>query len=239
MLWAGCFVLFTGCASGPKPVYQRGWIGGDYHEANTTFFKKVSYNYFQKGTGVIPALPASVPNNQTGAIFVSRIYKNTPLSASDIREGDIILSINDKPITTIKEFHTAVDTSQPGDALTVTILRDDTIRQASVIVGKETYQNSYSFMLGLRLASEFNIIPHPDFNILGLLSYEKNRTRLELNSPEYRFYETAAIHDSDENSLNEKALANWEGWDAWCLIFGFGGKKIICEQTSVLPQEKL
>lgn len=230
----GGLILVSGCASGPKPVHQRGWIGGIYLEADTSLIKTVSANVFEKGSGVMPVLPETVRQKQKRAVFVSRVFDQTPLAAADIREGDLILSVNDEPVTTLKKFRKRIDGASPGDGLSLSILRGAEPLQKEVTVGMETYQHMHVLSLGFRLSSQLDPLPHPDFNLLGLLSYEKNNTRLELHSPEYRYFEANAVHDGDKQEANhEKALANWEGWDAWCLILGLSGKKIICDQTSV------
>ena len=227
----GCFVLSIGCTSSPRPVRQRGWIGGGYLEANPSFFKTVTSNYFQHGEGVIPALPESVKEKQKGAVFVSNVYDKTPVAQADIREGDLILAVDDIPVPTIKALRKIIDQRTPGTEVRLTVLRQGETLVKPVLIGKESYWNIHTLSLGFHLSSEIDPIPHPDFNLLGLLSFSKNKRRLELNSPEYQYYQTVQPMAEDDTVTEEQTLANWEGWDAWCLIIGLGGKKIILDQT--------
>lgn len=225
----GC-LLVSGCASGPKPVHQRGWIGGTCLEADTSFFKAECANFFEHGTGVIPALPEAIRDTGEEALFVSRVFDQTPLQAADIREGDLILSIDGEPVNGLRNLRKTIDGASPGDGLVFEILRDGNRIHKQVTVGRETYQKSHAFSLGFRLSSQLNPIPWPGFNLLGLLSFEKNQNRLELHSPEFRYFDAAATKGESSDPIAEKDPACFEGWDAWCLIFGFSGKKIILGQ---------
>jgi hypothetical protein len=82
------------------------------------------------------------------------------------------------------------------------------------------------------LAPEFEPIPTPDFNIFGLASFERNQTRLELNSPEYRYYEKAHPCPPGKSERTPNSAADAEGWDAWFIIFGLSGKTIVLNQQS-------
>ncbi|GAB6094970.1 hypothetical protein JCM14469_12220 [Desulfatiferula olefinivorans] len=225
----GC-LLASGCASGPKPVHQRGWIGGTCLEADTSFFKAQCANYFEHGAGVIPALPEAIRDTGEDALFVSRVFDRTPLKAADIREGDLILSIDGEPVNGLTHFRKTIDGASPGDGLTVEIFRNGQRIHKQVTVGMETYQNSRAFSLGFRLSSTLNPIPLPGFNLLGLLSFETNKTRLELHSPEFQYVDATFPKGDNSDPIAEKDPACFEGWDAWCLIFGFSGKKIILDQ---------
>jgi len=229
MMLIGCLSFFIGCSSN-KQLYQRGWIGGAYIEANPSFFKKVSSNYFEKSYGVIPSLPDKIKKQQKGAILVSKVYEKTPVMKADIKEGDLILKINDEPIENIKEFRKLVDKSTPGAEIILTIYRGGEIMTMPIIVGKETYEKWHSFSLGFRLGTELDPVPHPEFDILHILSYQTNNNRLELNSPEYIYYTDTQSDLPDQEEIAKKDDVSWEGWDVWCVIFGFSGKKIILDQ---------
>jgi hypothetical protein len=235
MMVTTAFILafFLGCAHGPRPVKQRGWIGGSYLEASTSFFKSHAENYFEKGGGVIPALPGTVKKGRKGAVFVSDVFENTPAKASDIREGDLILAVDGENVETVGAFRQSIDSKTPGETIRLTVYRGGEISEKHVVVGRETYRNVRSLSLGFRLSAEVNPIPYPGFNILGLLSFEKNTNRLELNSPAYVYYKTVRPFVSNDGTTEEENLANWEGWDVWCLIIGVGGKKIIVDQASL------
>lgn len=233
ILLVGSIVI--GCSS-DRPIYQRGWIGGNYLEANTSFLKKQYSNYFEKNFGVIPSLPGEIKQQQKGAIFVSRVYENTPIMKAGIKEGDLILKIQSETVDNIKAFREVIDKTEPGATIMLTIYRNGEIIDHPIIVGKETFQKWNSLLLGLRLGTELDLIPLPDFNILSLLSYQNNKTRLELNSPEYNYFKTSSL-DSNKTQINKPNDASWEGWDAWFVILGFNGTKLILSQE-ILDSEQ-
>ena len=224
-----CLVLLWGCAT-PKKTYERGWVGGKYLESSGSLFKKISANYFDSGKGVIPVLPDEIGQDRSSAVFVSRVFDNTPLSRAGIREGDLILAIGGRKVENMKDFREIVDRSESGAQIPFTIYRDGKRKDLSVVVGRETYQKWHYFKLGFRLATELDPVPTPDFNILGLVSYEANDTRLELNSPEYRYYRQAKSFPPGQSGRTPSSEADAEGWDAWFVIFGLSAKKIILSQ---------
>jgi membrane-associated protease RseP (regulator of RpoE activity) len=226
-----CLILITGCATNKK-TYARGWVGGEYLESNPSFIKKLSANYFEATGDVIPALPAEIKQKQSSAVFVSRVFDNTPLKDAGIQEGDLIVALNDQQVEDLNRFREIVDQSMPEDKLRISLYRAGEMKEIPVVVGKETYQKWNYFHLGFRLGTELNPIPSPDFNILNLISYKTNDTRLELNSPEYKYYRQAIALPPEESERKPESLADAEGWDAWFVIFGFQGKKIILNQQS-------
>ena len=233
VLAGACIIFCTGCAS-TKATYQRGWIGGKYLESNTSLFKEISNNYFKTDTGVIPALPSAVKREQPSAVLVSRVYDNTPTRMAGIREGDLITRINGEKVEHIKDLRRVVDKSEPGTKIVLTIYRDDSVIDIPVVVGKETYQEWHRFAISLQLGTDFDPIPHPEFNLLGLIKYETNETRVELESPEYKYFDRA--HRTVDNAGDKPGYefkANCEGWDTFFGIFGFSGNKVILTQDVV------
>lgn len=219
-----------GCSS-TKLKYQRGWIGGNYLEANNSFIRKISRNYFKDNSDTIPALPKEVENKQKKAVLVSRIYKNTPIASSGIKEGDLILEINNKPIRNIKILRKITDDITPGAEIMFKVYRKGEIINYPVIIGKETYQKWKTLSLGFGFGSELDLIPNPDFNIFSIISYKNNNNRLELNSPEFEYLESINISSKEQFERNQEA--SYEGWNMWLVFFGFGGKKTILEQEVI------
>jgi membrane-associated protease RseP (regulator of RpoE activity) len=227
----GCLVLFSGCASN-KITHERGWVGGKYLESDTSFVKKTCGNYFESKGRVIPVLPDEIKKNQSGAVFVSRVFDNTPLMNAGIKEGDLIVAIDNQPVESLAAFRKLVDHGKPGEKISFAVFRNGETKEIPVVVGRETYQKWGYFTLGFGFGTEFDPVPHPDFNLLGLISYKRNDTRLELNSPEYRYFRQAKALPPDKSDRNPGSEADAEGWAAWFVIFGFSGKKIILEQTA-------
>ena len=224
-----CMFWIMGCTS-TKQTYQRGWIGGKYLESNSSFLKGMYANYFKTNYGVIPALPEEIKQQQTSAVLVTRVYADTPIMKAGIEEGDLIIGINNEKVRNVKELRDSVEKSNPGTTINVSIYRNGSILNIPVVVGKETYEKWHSIELGLRLGPELDPIPHPEFSILNIVSYKINDTRLELQSSEYRYYQSVSPKPSNPT---EHLKVNSEGWDAWFVILGLSGNKLILTQEIV------
>ncbi len=221
--------ILIGCAS-KRIVHERGWIGGGYLEANTSFFDKIRKNYFENNSGVVPALPNEVRKQQNGAVLVSKIYNNTPLAKSNIKEGDLIIKVNDTIINNMKTFRKEIDNSSPGSTIQLSIYRNGKIINRSITVGKERYKELKSFMIGFGFGTELDIFPNPDFSIFSILSYKDNDNRLELHSPEFNYYKKTDIEQKDQS--NKEGESSFEEWKLWLVFFGFGGNNEILAQES-------
>jgi membrane-associated protease RseP (regulator of RpoE activity) len=229
LITGSCLILLSACAA-TKKTYERGWIGGEYLESSNSFFKKISDNYFRSNSGVIPVLPEAIGKARSGAVFVSRIFKDTPLNKAGIKAGDLILAVNTRKVESLEDFHKLVDHCTPGEKISLTIYRSGETMNLPVVVGRETYQRWHYFSLGFRLASVLDPIPTPDFNILGVISFKQNDTRLELHSPEYKYYLRAKAYPPGKSERTPDSEADAEGWDAWFVIFGLSGKTIVISQ---------
>jgi membrane-associated protease RseP (regulator of RpoE activity) len=226
-----CVSLFAGCAS-TKQIYQRGWIGGQYLEADPSALKKISADLYQKSGYIIHVLPEQIKKRQSGAVFVSRVYENTPLMRAGIREGDLIVEVNNQKVETLKKFRRIVDESKPGENITVSIYHDGSIMDMPIVIGKETFQKLYTFAIGIgsSLTTAFDPVPNPEFNLF-LLSYQTRDERVDLNSPEYQYYQKTKSRNGDKDNKNPDFEAKAEGWGVQAVIFGFSGQIIVLEQA--------
>ena len=222
-------LILSGCAV-TKPNLERGWIGGEYLEANPSWLKKMTVNYFQRDGEVVPALAKKIAEKQASAVLVSRVFANTPMIKAGIKEGDLIVAVNNRTVEEPADLTELTSALKPGETAAFTLFREGVQKEVAVKVGKETYQNWQYINLGLRLGTKCDLIPHPDFNLLGLISFRRNTTRLELNSPEYLYYLQALELVPGTTDRNPESVADAEGWEAWFVFFGFAGKKIIISQ---------
>ncbi|MHC4145566.1 MAG: PDZ domain-containing protein [Planctomycetota bacterium] len=179
LLAMGC--MLAGCSSS---TMQRGWIGGHFKQAR------------QNGTllgsppdpSTIRALPADIAKMQKGAIFVAGVYPNTPLAQAGLEAGDLIVSVNETPVASLKSFRAVIDKAEPGASVRLSVYRQGMFNDHTVVVGKETLDAEYprSLAIGLFLEMRADLWPNPDFNILGLLGYRQWDHRMDLQSPEGR-----------------------------------------------------
>jgi len=226
-----CLIMLSGCAANKK-VHERGWVGGENLEANPSFLQTARANYFTADGAVVPALPAEIRSQQASAVLVSRVFADTPLQHAGIQPGDLILAINDQPVSDPQYLHEQVDQSPPGVTIVLAVYRAGAIQRIPVVVGRETYQKWGYLSFGFRLGTKLNLFPYPDFNLFSLVSFRHNDKRLELQSPEYRYYRQALALPPETSERTPNSAADTEGWDAWFLIFGVSGKNIILDQES-------
>ena len=52
-------------------------------------------------------------------ILVMKVAKNSPLSLTDVRVGDYILSIDGKTVDTVKGMREIIDAHKPGDKISL------------------------------------------------------------------------------------------------------------------------
>ncbi|MBN2703914.1 MAG: PDZ domain-containing protein [Pontiellaceae bacterium] len=232
ILLAGSIMLAAGCSS-TKPTLERGWVGGEYRNASSSMMKWVGNNYFHTSQGVIPALPKEIRQGQSSALFVHRVFDNTPLGQAGIRPGDLIWAIDGNTVADLKNFRKRIDASTPGETLHFSVYRDGETLELPVVVGRETYQNWHSISLGLQLGNSLDLIPNPDFDLFKLVLFQRNPTRLELQSPEYRFFAQANPEERSQAELGLSSVADAEGWRAWLGIVGVSGNKVVLEQETL------
>jgi hypothetical protein len=216
------FVITDACAE--AELFQRGWVGGSFLEAESTVLQP---NCFSESESIVPVLPQEVKKQQSGAVFVSRVYDATPLALAGIRAGDLIFKINNMKVDSIKDLRKIIDNTQPGTEVSFTIYRDGKITDRPVKVGKETYIKR--FMLGFKLfpcfVPELDIIPDPDFSLFSLLGYAHNNSRPELHSPEFQYVSNTCLlaDGKGQEDVAEKYL-DFNRWfvEFGLLVLGYG-----------------
>ena len=168
--WIAMMAWLGGCS----PVQQQGWIGGDFKQA---------------GRGKPPAiraLPSTIAKNQKGAVFVSRVFENTPLSTSQIQPGDLIVSLDGEPVQSLKAFRHEINTTEPGESLRATVYRNGRLYDHEIIVGQEVFGEKKGVLgIGIPLEPRIDLFPDSDFSIFGLIGYRLWDHNMDMASPEY------------------------------------------------------
>ncbi len=116
------------------------------------------------------------------------VYPNTPLAQAGLEAGDLIVSVNETPVASLKSFRAVIDKAEPGASVRLSVYRQGTFADHTVVVGKETFDAEYprTLAIGLPLDMHADLWPDPNFNILGLLGYRQWDHRVDLQSPEGR-----------------------------------------------------
>jgi len=76
-------------------------------------------------------------NVQRGA-FVSEVLPNSGSAKAGIKSGDVIVSLNDKPLNSFAELRSRIATTEPGAKVKLGILRDGKPQDIEVTLDKST-----------------------------------------------------------------------------------------------------
>ena len=112
-----------------KPVIESFVANGSFEEA--------SLGILAIDKEVIPYLDKSFNINIDNGIYVVEIEKNSPASNSELKEKDIIESIDGKELKTMNDLKTYIYTKKPDDTVTLKIKRGQISKEITVKLGKK------------------------------------------------------------------------------------------------------
>lgn len=98
-------------------------------------FTQASMGIYAYDKEVIPYLDQKVSFKQ--GIYVAQITPKSPASQTELKEGDIILSIDGKELTTMNDLREYIYQKKPEDEVTLNINRGKINREIKVILGKK------------------------------------------------------------------------------------------------------
>jgi len=198
--------LAAGCGTPKeKPLQSRGWVGGQ--------------------VTVVRDYPKSMIPRPKAAILLTALATNTPAAVAGLREGDLILALDQRPVEKLRDFRRKIDSLVPGTSLPVTAWRDGKIVDCTVVVGRETYREGGNFTIFFPgIVGQWNLWPHGDYPGLSLvaLGYQRNDThRLELGSVERQYH----------LKCNPKDTPYTEDYRIWLAFMELSkGKRIAAQQ---------
>ncbi len=79
----------------------------------------------------------AVRNHLTEGIYIDSFVKGSPAADSDLKVGDVIVSIDGKEIKTMDELNEYKNTKEVGDEITLGIYRDSKKMEVKIILGEE------------------------------------------------------------------------------------------------------
>lgn len=79
----------------------------------------------------------AVRNNLTEGIYIDSFVKGSPAADSDLKVGDVIISIDGKSIKTMDELNEYKNTKKVGDEITLGIYRDSKKMEVKITLGEE------------------------------------------------------------------------------------------------------
>ena len=102
---------------------------------NNNSFEHATMGVYAYDKEVIPYLNSNVSFSK--GIYVSQIVKNGPASKVDLREGDIIVSIDDKELNTMNDLREYIYTKKPNDSVSLKINRGKISKEINIVLGKK------------------------------------------------------------------------------------------------------
>lgn len=102
---------------------------------NTGDFKEATIGIYAYDKEVIPYLNSNL--TFTKGIYITQITKNGAADKMDIKEGDIITQIDDVELNTMTNLREYIYTKEPGDEVTLKIIRGKINKEIKIILGKK------------------------------------------------------------------------------------------------------
>lgn len=112
-----------------KPIIESFKNTGDFVEATIGI-----YAYDKE---VIPYLNASSNLNFDKGIYVAQITPNGPSDNTELKEGDIITSIDNTSLNTMNDLRQYIYTKNPNDEVTLKITRGKINKEIKIMLGKK------------------------------------------------------------------------------------------------------
>ncbi len=112
-----------------KPIIESFKQTGNFEEATIGI-----YAYDKE---VIPYLNASSSISFEKGIYVAQITKNGPADGTELKEGDIITTIDDVSLNTMNDLRQYIYTKKPSDTVVLKIIRGKINKEISIVLGKK------------------------------------------------------------------------------------------------------
>lgn len=85
----------------------------------------------------MPYIENSVKSNFNKGIYVVQITKNGPADETDLKEADIITSIDGVSLNTMNDLRQYIYTKKPGDEVVLDVTRGKVSKQIKLTLGKK------------------------------------------------------------------------------------------------------
>ncbi len=114
-----------------KPIVEKLKTTGEY--------KTATLGVFAYDKNVIPYInqDLGISQNLDSGIYIAEIVKNSPASNAGLKEGDVILKIDEKELKKMSELRTYIYSKSPGDKVTIEYLRNNKKLQVEVVLVKK------------------------------------------------------------------------------------------------------
>ena len=112
-----------------KPILESFKYTGNFQEATIGI-------YAYDSEVILYINPNSKLNFNKG-IYVAQITQNGPADNTELKEGDIILSVDNKELNTMNELREYIYTKKPGDEIVLNISRGKISKEIKIVLGKK------------------------------------------------------------------------------------------------------
>lgn len=112
-----------------KPIIESLKQTGNFEEATIGI-----YAYDKE---VTPYLSNNLINKFSNGIYVAQITSNGPADNSDLKEADIITSIDNIELNTMNDLREYIYTKKPNDSVTLKIIRGKINKEITIELGKK------------------------------------------------------------------------------------------------------
>ena len=104
---------------------------------NTGNFEEATIGIYAYDKEVIPYLDTSISANFQKGIYVAQITKNGPADNTELREADIIISIDGKELNTMNDLREYIYSKKPNDEIVLKIIRGKITKEVKLVLGKK------------------------------------------------------------------------------------------------------
>lgn len=112
-----------------KPIIESFKQNGNFEEATIGI-----YAYDKE---VVPYIESSIRNNFNNGIYVAQINQNSPASNTELKEADVITSIDGINLNTMNDLRQYIYTKKPGDEVMLNVNRGKVSKQIKLNLGKK------------------------------------------------------------------------------------------------------
>lgn len=104
---------------------------------NTENFTEATIGIYAYDTEVIPYLNENIQSNFEKGIYVAQIIKNGSCDKTELKEGDIIKSIDNISLNSMNDLRQYIYTKQPKDEVVIKVSRGKINKEIKIILQKK------------------------------------------------------------------------------------------------------
>jgi Do/DeqQ family serine protease len=93
---------------------------------------------------VTPAIAQALGLQEVKGALISQVVENSAAERAGIRTGDVITSVNGRPVRSNYELRNVIGLLRVGDKVEITLLRDNKPRRVTAVIGENTLSASGS-----------------------------------------------------------------------------------------------